>query len=226
MKNKYFNIENSFKFFTSEKWWKPIISFIFEKCSIFTTNQSKFNEYSIYLEMVSLIENLLEFELCKENNINFQTFEDYLISGLKENNKICINIIELLKKSTNFKEFKNQMLYHNQRIENEVSNTILQFIDDLEKSGEDNLEIMNKITIEIQKKEEKTLNNLINLSCQTLNNLFEKILKENSELIFNKNQIDLLKRKQYYLERKENLKKLDLIKDLPKSSLPPLKPKK
>ena len=117
-------------FFSSDEWWKPVLTFLFTKCRCFRSATPTHEEYSLYQEFMTLIQDLVDNKLCGQMRITPQSFENALESLYDDGNISAKVIIDTLTNAADFVVFRQQMLQNNIRIENRVTKGLLDYTEE------------------------------------------------------------------------------------------------
>ena len=277
------------QFMCSEKWWQPIVSFMYHNCTNFLETGFTFENYNIFLQFRDMIESLIDKDMCESIKVSPDLFEQVLNAATKRYDLQGLVIIDLLRKATDFQEFHSQMVTMNKKIELDVSNLIAQYSDQLSQPGIDTEKVAVYFSKILAKNESEHLNEMIEKNCDmtrkilklnprkknikrantyvpknqksvklkpkffTTNEEIPEIPPEltktvpesksvqipnNSNLLWNtvdisidshheveednKMKAEIAKRKAFYREQRDKMRRIELTKDLEKSQLPPL----
>jgi hypothetical protein len=114
-------------FFASDKWWKPILSFIYTKCSAFYAENPTHEEFVIYQSFMKLVIDLIDNQFCRKANLAPSAFENVMSILLQHQNPHAQLIMDTVQRTTDFLEFRSEMLSCNVRTERIVSQVLSDF---------------------------------------------------------------------------------------------------
>lgn len=104
-------------FIASEKWWKPIISFMYTNNDVFKPQENEPSsstsfshaQYAKFIEFSNLALDLIDNYLCATIGIPQPMFENILVSTYEDGNVQSRVVIDTLKKTINFLDFCHEM---------------------------------------------------------------------------------------------------------------------
>ena len=277
------------QFMCTEKWWQPLVSFMYHNCSNFNENIYSFENYNFFIQFRDLVESIIDKDMCESIKVTPDVFEQVLNAATKRYDLQGLVIIDLLRKATDFQEFHAQMVSMNKKIEIDVANLIAQYSDQLSQPGIDTEKVAVYFSKILAKHESENLNEMIEKNCDVTRKLLklnprkknirrantyvpknQKSVKlkpkffttneeipeippeltktvpesksvqipNNSNLLWNtvdlsvetnkkpeednKMKAEIAKRKAFYREQRDKMRRIELTKDLEKSQLPPL----
>jgi hypothetical protein len=114
-------------FFSSDKWWSPVLSFIYTKCSAFYADNPTHEEFEIYQSYMDLVINLIDNEFCRKSKIAPSAFENVMFSLVEGGDHAAQVIMDTNDRATDFVEFRSQMVACNIRTEVIVSQALADF---------------------------------------------------------------------------------------------------
>ncbi|OHS93056.1 hypothetical protein TRFO_12067 [Tritrichomonas foetus] len=163
-------------FFASEKWWKPIINFVYTKNGPFIGENCTHEEYEKFLEFSAMVVDLIDTKLCSFIGIPPKVLENVLISTFEDGNIQSRVILDTLQKTMNFSDFKEEMTQSNIRTEQIINELLLQFAEEasrnesLKNSNEkiDSNILAAKVAEETQKRLDQEMNELIEKGCRQM----------------------------------------------------------
>ena len=159
-------LRRSCHFFSSEAWWKPIITFLSTKCKYFKDASPTLDEHSVYREFVKLVEKLVDETLCGELGISADTYEQVMAGLLNEGNAQASLIAETLKNASDFSTFRSQMQQHNARIDNLVTQVMVEYSQGHAATDPDKFAAA--VAQLVQKREDEELAKLLETSCEQM----------------------------------------------------------
>lgn len=183
---------NTCSFFASEKWWKPIISFVYSNNDVFksenqsllnTTKKSFTNEqYAKYIEFSTMVTNIVDKTLCSHLGISDKMLENILFSMYEEGNIQSHVIIDTLQKALSFFDFKEEMIRYNLRTEELINEAIIEVTTSLSKKEDlSDPDVLAKKVAEIsQRKIDNEIIELVEKGCRQMRGLLDiEIAKPN-----------------------------------------------
>lgn len=161
------------QFLSTEKWWGPIVSFMYHNCSEFEENINTFDNFNFFLQFKETVQNLVDEDLCESTKITPDQFEDILNIGTKKYDLQSLIIVDILRNTTSYQYFHKEMVKMNKKIEFDVSSLVSQYKSQLSEPGVDKEKIAVYFSKILAKKESENLNELIEKSCQSTRKLLK-----------------------------------------------------
>lgn len=125
MSHSDFILSSVQEFLGSDIWWSGILDFMLSKCEPFHRNETiTIAEHNIYQEYLKFLEAMIYNEYCVQNGVDPEELDNLIVEGIANSNRVAIQIQDQLIKSTDFLQFRSDMIAHNARIEEEV-NTVM-----------------------------------------------------------------------------------------------------
>ena len=172
---------NTSLFFASERWWHPIISFVysnnepFKSEQINTTQNSKkicfsHEQYAKFIEFSNMIVKMIDKDLCASLGVSNQMLENVLFSTYEDGNIQSRVIIDTLQKAMSFNDFRNEMFRCSSRTEEMINESIIELTSSIsEEMDLSNSETLaKKVTEATQNKIDHEINDLIEKGCRQM----------------------------------------------------------
>ncbi|EAX91810.1 hypothetical protein TVAG_459340 [Trichomonas vaginalis G3] len=122
MSRSDFILSSMLEFLASDSWWSNILDFMLSKCEPFQKHDTiSIKEFIVYQEYLSFLERLLYNDFCNQFSLEPRELEETIANELLSSNKMALQIQEQLLRSTDFITFREDMIAHNERIEQEVN---------------------------------------------------------------------------------------------------------
>lgn len=110
-------------FFSWEKWWKPILSFIYTKCSAFEADNPTHDEFLIFQSFMEIImTDLIDNQFCRKS-----VFENVMFTLLQPSERRAQIIWDTIEQATDLLEFRSEMISCNVWTEILVSQALSEF---------------------------------------------------------------------------------------------------
>lgn len=176
---------NTCSFFASEKWWHPIISFVYSNNGAFkpecqnTLNNSEksftHEQYSKFIEFTNMVINIIDKILCSHLGITDKMFENILFSTYEDGNVQSHVIIDTLQKTVNFFDFKDEMTRCNSRTEELINQAIIEITTSLSNDVDvnDPENFAKKVAEMTQNKIDNEVNELVQKGCRQMRALLD-----------------------------------------------------
>ena len=166
-------------FFASEKWWNPIISFIYNNNEIFKKEGNTHEEYQKFVDFSEIVTDIIDNKLSSFIGVTSKVLENVLIGTYEDGNVQSRVIIDTLQKTMNYEDFKNEMISASARIENIINELLVQI--STEQSITDPNELAKRVTEETQKKLDNEMKELIERGCRQMKGLLSIDILESSK---------------------------------------------
>ncbi|EAY07907.1 hypothetical protein TVAG_064540 [Trichomonas vaginalis G3] len=142
-------------FFTSEAWWKPVCGFLATNCMQFESPENTVEQYNLFNQFQSLVQDLFDSFLCKTVNMRPSALEQLMLQGYDGNIYQLRVLIFRIQELLNFEKFKLEMQATQRRIDEEVTNTMMMLReqsadDDAQNNAVDMLEKSEQISLQKQ----------------------------------------------------------------------------
>jgi hypothetical protein len=200
-------------FFASEEWWKPIITFLFTRCSCFWSLAPTHEEHSCFAEFEALVTDLIDAQLCSKIGISPTAFENVMLCLFESGDIPARVVLETLTKATDFLEFRSQMIQNNLRLEETVSQAILDFTQE-HPDVTDPDRIVEAVAALLQEQENEDISTLVRKSCSQMYCLLEiDLLDEKARKhtpqrrpVAELDPADVERRRQFYIHQRDILR--------------------
>ena len=131
---------------SSEQWWKPLLGFMATNCNKFNSGKEHTNEeYQCFLEfrtlMCDLFDSFVARQVQQSVGARPTQIEQIFLSDSSKKNRRCMAILDILKNMSDFETFKSQMVQQTAKIDEEVTNMMLNFHMQQSQAGEDGPEV-------------------------------------------------------------------------------------
>jgi hypothetical protein len=200
-------------FFASDEWWKPVITFLFSRCSYFWSLTPTHDEYSCFSEFQALVADLVDNQLCGKIGISPVAFENAMFSLFESRDVPAAVVLETLTKATDFLEFRAQMIQNNLRLEETVSHAIADFTQQ-HPDVTDPDEIAQAVAAVVQQQEDDEISELVTKSCSQMYCLLEiDLLDEKArkrsprrQQVAQVDPVEVERRHQFYVQQRDILR--------------------
>lgn len=111
--------------FASDRWWKPILGYIFTNCGKFTNKKFTHEEYSCFCSFKTLLIDLFDSLVCHQINVRPNQLEASIYNSASIGNKKALVITSFLSELTDFEKFREKMIKTSSEVDEFVTNQIL-----------------------------------------------------------------------------------------------------
>jgi hypothetical protein len=169
------------RFFASERWWRPVLTFIFTKSSAFFAEHPTHEEYAIFRTFLNMVTDLVDSEFCAKEKIPPASFENVMFALHEERDPRALIIMDTIEKATNFIEFRSQMITRNLRTESVVSQLLSAFLlSHPEMTDQDEISVA--VTEIVQRQQDAELLQLIATGSSQMSSLLTEDEADDDEI--------------------------------------------
>ena len=197
-------LRRSCHFFSSERWWKPILTFLSAKCKHFQGDSSTNDENTAYREFVNLLERLVDETLCAQLEISPDTFETVMSELLAEGNAQAKLIGETLTNASDFESFRAQMKHHNARVDALVSESILE-LSTAPNALSDPDKFTAAVAERVREREDAELAKLLEKSCAQMRTVLNVATPQPAKAHPEASPDEVARRRQFWIRQREIL---------------------
>jgi hypothetical protein len=209
-------------FFASEKWWRPILSFVFTNCSAFYADNPTHDEFVIHQSFIALVTDLVDNEFCRKSHITPLAFENVMFSSQESGDPQAKIMVDTMEKATDFLEFRSQMISCNVSTELIVSQVLGDFCK-AHPEVTDPDEISAAVADAVQAKIDNELSDLVRRGAAQMRILLEldRPEDESSEAEGESEPDDVERRRRFFAKQRDLLQEQEMAV---KKSQTPVRP--
>lgn len=173
METEEFILAKAAEFVSSEQWWRPIISFMYDNADKFKEQGYNVDQYNVFLKFTDLVSDLVDNKIAKAANTNEKTLEWTLFSCAKSFKINALVTINIFQKAMSFQEFHKQMVVINQSIDYDIAQVLAKFQDQLNQPGVDKDKLAVLFSQVVAKSQNDRINKLISFNCNSTKDLLK-----------------------------------------------------
>jgi hypothetical protein len=187
------------------------------RCSCFYSATPTHDEHRIFEEFLSLVEDLIDRELCEKLNVPPKAFENVMFSLFESRNLHALVVLSTVERATDFFEFRAEMIQNNVRLEATIAQSIAEFANSHPEIADPD-QVAAAVTNIVQARQDEDINELVDMSCTRMRSLLpiEDPSIKRSPPIVDPSEVE--RRRQFYVQQRDRLREKEEKQGRGKSS--------